>query len=93
MHNISTIFRRELASYFATPLAYVFIVIFLVMAGVLTFFVGNLVTANNSTVQTADDFMTFFEGGMGAENSEKEQRSKSHRILTGKITRAKRGEW
>ncbi|MGH7008092.1 MAG: ABC transporter permease subunit [Stellaceae bacterium] len=35
------IFRRELASYFTTPLAYVFIVIFLVMAGALAFFVGN----------------------------------------------------
>ena len=46
MRNILTIFRRELASYFATPLAYVFIVIFLVMAGVLTFFLG----ARNPTV-------------------------------------------
>jgi ABC-2 type transport system permease protein len=34
------LFRRELASYFATPLAYVFIVIFLVLAGTLTFFLG-----------------------------------------------------
>lgn len=42
---------------------------------------------------TADDFMAFIEGGMGAETSEKEQKSKSHRILTGKITRARRGEW
>lgn len=41
MSHVATIFRRELASYFATPLAYVFIVIFLVLAGVLTFFVGN----------------------------------------------------
>lgn len=41
MQNVLTIFRRELASYFATPLAYVFIVIFLVLAGVLTFFLGN----------------------------------------------------
>ena len=36
------IFRRELGSYFATPLAYVFIVIFLVMSGVLTFYLGHL---------------------------------------------------
>ncbi len=35
------IFRRELASYFATPLAYVFIVIFLALAGALAFFLGN----------------------------------------------------
>ncbi|HEV2303765.1 MAG TPA: ABC transporter permease subunit [Stellaceae bacterium] len=41
MRNVWTIFRRELKSYFATPLAYVFIVIFLVMAGILTFFLGN----------------------------------------------------
>ena len=32
--------RRELASYFATPLAYVFILIFLVLASLLTFFLG-----------------------------------------------------
>ena len=35
MSNVVTVFARELASYFATPLAYVFIVIFLVLAGVL----------------------------------------------------------
>jgi|TARA_Y100000310_G_scaffold344219_2_gene455790 ABC-2 type transport system permease protein len=35
------IFKRELASYFSTPLAYVFIVIFLVLAGVFTFYLGN----------------------------------------------------
>jgi len=40
-HNISIICRRELAGYFATPLAYVFIVIFLVLGGILTFFVGD----------------------------------------------------
>ena len=41
MHSTWVIFRRGLASYFTTPLAYVFIVIFLVMAGALAFFVGN----------------------------------------------------
>lgn len=35
-----TIFKRELASYFSTPLAYVFIVIFLMLSGALTFFLG-----------------------------------------------------
>ncbi len=33
-------FRRELVSYFATPLAYVFIVIFLVFSGLFTFYLG-----------------------------------------------------
>jgi ABC-2 type transport system permease protein len=37
-----TIARRELASYFATPLAYVFILLFLVVAALLTFSLGNL---------------------------------------------------
>jgi ABC-2 type transport system permease protein len=34
------IFRRELAGYFATPVAYVFLVIFLMLAGFLTFQFG-----------------------------------------------------
>ncbi len=35
------VMRRELAAYFATPVAWVFIVIFLVMAGVFTFYIGS----------------------------------------------------
>jgi ABC-2 type transport system permease protein len=35
------IFKREFASYFATPLAYVFIVIFLFAMGAFTFYIGN----------------------------------------------------
>ena len=42
MRNIITIFKRELGSYFATPVAYVFIVIFLIMSGAMTFYLGNL---------------------------------------------------
>src|SRR5690606_7063196 len=34
------IFRRELRSYFATPVAYVFIVIFLLLSGAFTFYLG-----------------------------------------------------
>ncbi|MDX1625385.1 MAG: ABC transporter permease subunit [Wenzhouxiangellaceae bacterium] len=41
MSNLSVILRRELASYFATPVAYVFTVIFLLMAGAFTFYLGN----------------------------------------------------
>jgi len=37
---ITTIFKRELTSYFATPVAYVFIVIFLLLAGTFTFYMG-----------------------------------------------------
>jgi ABC-2 type transport system permease protein len=40
MHNVLVVFRREFASYFATPLAFVFIVIFLVLAGAFAFYLG-----------------------------------------------------
>ena len=40
MRNVAILFRREFASYFATPLALVFIVIFLVLAGVAAFYLG-----------------------------------------------------
>ncbi len=33
--------KREFASFFATPVAYVFIAIFLIMSGVFTFYMGN----------------------------------------------------
>ena len=38
--NIKTIAKRELCAYFSSPLAYVFIVIFLLLCGFFTFFVG-----------------------------------------------------
>jgi ABC-2 type transport system permease protein len=37
---IGILFRRELASYFSTPLAYVFILIFLVLSASFTFYLG-----------------------------------------------------
>ncbi len=40
MSVISSIGKRELQSYFATPLAYVFIVIFLALSGLFTFYLG-----------------------------------------------------
>jgi len=40
MNTIKVIAVRELRSYFATPLAYVFIVIFLALMGVFTFYLG-----------------------------------------------------
>ncbi len=54
MKQLPVIFKRELASYFATPLAYVFIVIFLVLAGVFTFYLGNFYERNQA------DLASFF---------------------------------
>jgi ABC-2 type transport system permease protein len=39
-HLVATIARRELASYFASPVAYVFLVIFLLLTGFFTFTAG-----------------------------------------------------
>ena len=51
MRTTSEIFKRELASYFATPVAYVFIVIFLALAGSLTFFLGNFFDRGQADLQ------------------------------------------
>ncbi len=40
MRATAAVFKRELKSYFATPVAYVFIVIFLVLSAALTFYMG-----------------------------------------------------
>lgn len=40
MANLGIIFKRELFAYFATPLAYIFIVIFLISNGIFTFDLG-----------------------------------------------------
>jgi ABC-2 type transport system permease protein len=42
MRNVGIILRRELVSYFATPLAYIFILIYLVLSGAFTFYLGGL---------------------------------------------------
>jgi len=41
MGRIGVIFKRELTGYFATPIAAVFLVIFLMLAGTFTFYLGN----------------------------------------------------
>jgi ABC-2 type transport system permease protein len=40
-NNIKAIMKRELGSYFSSPIAYVFLVIFLLLAGFFTFTIGN----------------------------------------------------
>jgi len=40
MNQVWAVFKREFAAYFATPLAYVFIIIFLFAMGAFTFYVG-----------------------------------------------------
>jgi ABC-2 type transport system permease protein len=54
MRNLLTIFRREFAAYFTTPVAYVFLVVFLALAGALTFYIGNFFARGQ------DDLEPFF---------------------------------
>ncbi|MBI5432271.1 MAG: ABC transporter permease [Planctomycetes bacterium] len=51
MKNVITLFKRELKGYFATPVAYVFIVVFLVLVGGLTFKVGKWFDARQANLQ------------------------------------------
>jgi ABC-2 type transport system permease protein len=46
--NIKTITKRELSAYFASPVAYVFIVIFLLLAGFFTFMAGQFFARNQA---------------------------------------------
>jgi ABC-2 type transport system permease protein len=52
MSNTFTVFKRELASYFATPVAYVFIVIFLLLSGVFTFQLGSFFEVGQADLQS-----------------------------------------
>lgn len=56
MKNIKTIMKRELHSYFATPVAYVFIVVFLFMTGIFTFYLGSFYERNQADL---DSFFQF----------------------------------
>lgn len=54
MNSAMAIARREFANYFATPLAYVFIVIYLALSGWFTFYLGGLYERNQA------DLLPFF---------------------------------
>ena len=56
MNPTLAIARRELKSYFATPVAYVFIVIFLVLAGAFTFYLGGFYERGQADLQPFFNF-------------------------------------
>tara|TARA_B100001250_G_scaffold231349_1_gene198572 strand:+ start:267 stop:998 length:732 start_codon:yes stop_codon:yes gene_type:complete len=51
MSNIWTITKRELAGYFNSPVAYVFLVIFLLMTGGFTFLIGQFMDSNQANLR------------------------------------------
>ena len=56
MSNTLLIMRRELTGYFATPVAYVFLVIFLALAGAFTFYLGNFFERGQADLQSFFSF-------------------------------------
>ncbi len=54
--NVRAIFVRETLAYFTTPVAYVFLIVFLALAGALTFYIGNFFDRNQSDLEA---FFTF----------------------------------
>ncbi len=56
MRGLAPVFKRELAGYFATPVAYVFIVIFLIATGVFTFQLGGFFERGQADLRPFFDF-------------------------------------
>jgi len=51
MSTLFSIYKREFTSYFVTPVAYVFIVIFLFMTGIFTFYLGAFYESNQADLE------------------------------------------
>ena len=51
MNGLLSIYKREFTSYFVTPVAYVFIVIFLFMTGVFSFYLGAFYESNQADLE------------------------------------------
>ncbi len=57
MTGLLPIFKRELSGYYVTPVAYVFIVIFLLLAGVFTFQLGDFFGRGQADLRPFFDFL------------------------------------
>jgi ABC-2 type transport system permease protein len=57
--NVWVVAKRELRSYFATPVAYVFLWVFLVLAGFLTFFIGGFIEREQADLDAFFSFHTW----------------------------------
>lgn len=49
-HNIKAVAKREIGGYFASPVAYVFIVIFLLLTGFFTFMIGRVIERGEASL-------------------------------------------
>jgi ABC-2 type transport system permease protein len=51
MHNITIIAKREFKNYFVTPLAYIFLVIFIALTGSFAFYIGRFFSSEQASLQ------------------------------------------
>ncbi|MBL4773368.1 MAG: ABC transporter permease subunit [Alcanivoracaceae bacterium] len=56
MNPMLAVIKRELQGYFSTPIAYVFIVIFLILSGVFAFYLGGLYERNQADLSPFFNF-------------------------------------
>lgn len=56
MANVWIIFKRELGGYFATPIAYVFLAIFVFMSGLFAFYLGSFFERGQADLQSFFQF-------------------------------------
>ncbi|WP_205342438.1 ABC transporter permease subunit [Denitrificimonas caeni] len=56
MRQLPIIFKREFSSFFATPLAYVFLLIFLVLSSVFTFYLGGFYESGQANLNPFFNF-------------------------------------
>ena len=56
MANVWTICRRELAGYFGTPIAYVFLAIFVFLSGIFAFYIGSFFESGQADLQSFFQF-------------------------------------
>ncbi len=57
MSVMNVVLKREFNSYFATPVAYIFIVIFLVLSGVFTFYLGHFFNRGQADLSAFFNFV------------------------------------
>ena len=61
MSNVWVIFKRELAGYFYTPIAYVFLAIFVFVSGIFTFYLGSFLDRQQADLTACQDRVHSYE--------------------------------
>ena len=60
MSNVWIICKRELSGYFGTPIAYVFLAIFVFLGGIFAFYIGNFFEGGQADLQSFFQFHPWF---------------------------------